>query len=87
MTRAEIDDACFARYLLESGAVCEERAVIDDTLLAALGTELDAMVRAVDGGDLARGRRVRHPPAQHLVRASAPCSPSYGTPSTARWAP
>jgi DNA-binding GntR family transcriptional regulator len=53
MTRAEIDDACFARYLLESGAVCEQRAVIDDTLLAALGTELDAMVRAVDGGDLA----------------------------------
>ena len=53
MTRAEIDDACFARYLLESGAVCEQRAVIDDTLLAALGTELDAMVSAVDAGDLA----------------------------------
>jgi GntR family transcriptional regulator, rspAB operon transcriptional repressor len=53
MTRAEIDDACFARYLLESGAVCQQQAVIDDTLLAALGTELDAMVRAVDGGDLA----------------------------------
>ena len=53
MTRAEIDDACFARYLLESGAVCEDRAVIDDRLLAALGTELEAMTRAVDDGDLA----------------------------------
>ena len=53
MTRAEIEDACYARYLLESGAVCEERAVIDDTLLAALGIELDAMVRAVNSGDLA----------------------------------
>jgi len=28
MTRAEIDDACFARYLLESGAVSEDRAII-----------------------------------------------------------
>jgi DNA-binding GntR family transcriptional regulator len=53
MTRAEIEDACYARYLLESGAVCEERAVIDDALLAALGTEFDAMVRAVHSGDLA----------------------------------
>ncbi len=53
MTRAEIEDACYARYLLESGAVGEERAVIDDTLLAALGIELDAMARAVNSGDLA----------------------------------
>jgi DNA-binding GntR family transcriptional regulator len=53
MTRAEIEDACFARYLLESGAVCEERAVIDDNLLAALGKELDAMVEAVRAGDMA----------------------------------
>ncbi len=52
MTRAEIEDACYARYLLESGAMGEERAVIDDTLLAALGLELDAMARAVDSGDL-----------------------------------
>src|ERR1700722_17414310 len=53
MTGAEVDDACFPPYLLESGRGCEERAVIDDRLLAALGTELDAMVRAVDDGDLA----------------------------------
>jgi DNA-binding GntR family transcriptional regulator len=53
MTRAEIDDACYARFLLESGAMGEERAVIDDKLLAALGIELDAMVRAVESGDLA----------------------------------
>jgi DNA-binding GntR family transcriptional regulator len=54
MARAEIEDACYARYLLESGAVCEDpRAVIDDALLGALGAELDAMVRAVDSGDLA----------------------------------
>ncbi len=53
MSQAEIEDACFARYLLESGAVCEDRTVIDDALLAALGTELDAMTRAVQGGDLA----------------------------------
>ena len=53
MTRAEIEDACFARYLLESGAVCEERAVIDDSLLASLGKEFDAMVAAVQSGDMA----------------------------------
>jgi GntR family transcriptional regulator, rspAB operon transcriptional repressor len=53
MTRAEIDDACYARFLLESGAMGEERAVIDDKLLAALGIELDAMVQAVESGDLA----------------------------------
>ena len=53
MTRAEIEDACFARYLLESGAVCEERAVIDDALVAALRTEFAAMVAAVETGDMA----------------------------------
>ena len=53
MTPAEIEDACFARYLLESGAVGEERAVIDDNLVAALGTELEAMAEAVAAGDLA----------------------------------
>ena len=53
MTRAEIEDACFARYLLESGAVTEERAIIDDNLVAALGSELDAMAEAVAAGDLA----------------------------------
>jgi DNA-binding GntR family transcriptional regulator len=53
MTPAEIEDACFARYLLESGAVGEERAVIDDNLVAALGSELDAMAEAVAAGDLA----------------------------------
>jgi DNA-binding GntR family transcriptional regulator len=53
MTGAEIEDACFARYLLESGAVTEERAIIDDNLIAALGSELDAMAEAVAAGDLA----------------------------------
>lgn len=53
MTRAEIEDACFARYLLESGAVCEERAVIDENVLAALGKEFNAMVDAVRAGDMA----------------------------------
>jgi GntR family transcriptional regulator, rspAB operon transcriptional repressor len=53
MTPAEIEDACFARYLLESGAVGEERAIIDDNLLAALGSELEAMAQAVEAGDLA----------------------------------
>jgi DNA-binding GntR family transcriptional regulator len=53
MSQAEIEDARFARYLLESGAACEDRTVIDDALLAALGAELDAMTRAVQGGDLA----------------------------------
>ena len=53
MTPTEIEDACFARYLLESGAVGEERAVIDDNLVAALGNELEAMAAAVAAGDLA----------------------------------
>lgn len=53
MTQAEIADACFARYLLESGAVCEERAVIDDALVTALRTEFAAMVAAVEAGDMA----------------------------------
>src|SRR6202041_674133 len=47
MSRAEVEDACFARYLLEAGAVGEERAIIDDNLVAALGRELDAMAEAV----------------------------------------
>ena len=53
MTPTEIEDACFARYLLESGAVTEERAIIDDNLVTALGRELDAMAEAVAAGDLA----------------------------------
>ncbi len=53
MSRAEIEDACFARYLLESGAACEDRAVIDDSLIASLEKELDAMAECVGAGDLA----------------------------------
>ena len=53
MSRAEVEDACFARYLLESGAVSEERAIINDGLVAALGRELEAMAEAVAAGDLA----------------------------------
>jgi GntR family transcriptional regulator, rspAB operon transcriptional repressor len=53
MTRAEIEDACFARYLLEAGAVGEERAVIDDNLVASLDKELALMAEAVAAGDLA----------------------------------
>ena len=51
MTRAEIEDACFARYLLESGAVSEERAIIDDDLVASLGRELGVMAEAVAAGE------------------------------------
>jgi GntR family transcriptional regulator, rspAB operon transcriptional repressor len=53
MSRAEVEDACFARYLLESGAACEDRAVIDDNLIASLEKELDAMAESADAGDLA----------------------------------
>ena len=53
MSRAEIEDACFARYLLESGAACEDRAVIDDNLISSLEKELDAMAECVEAGDLA----------------------------------
>jgi GntR family transcriptional regulator, rspAB operon transcriptional repressor len=53
MSRAEVEDACFARYLLESGAACEDRAVIDDSLVASLEKELDAMARSAESSDLA----------------------------------
>lgn len=53
MSRAEIEDACFARYLLESGAACEDRAVIDDNLITSLEKELDAMAECAEAGDLA----------------------------------
>lgn len=53
MSRAEVEDACFARFLLESGAACEDRAVIDDNLLASLEKELDAMAESAGNGDLA----------------------------------
>jgi DNA-binding GntR family transcriptional regulator len=53
MSRAEVEDACFARYLLESGAACEDRAVIDDDLVASLDKELDVMTEAAAAGDLA----------------------------------
>jgi DNA-binding GntR family transcriptional regulator len=53
MSRAEIADACFARYLLESGAACEDRAVIDDSLISSMEKELDAMAECVDASDLA----------------------------------
>jgi GntR family transcriptional regulator, rspAB operon transcriptional repressor len=53
MSRAEVEDACFARYLLEAGAACEDRAMIDDNLVASLEKELDAMAESADAGDLA----------------------------------
>jgi GntR family transcriptional regulator, rspAB operon transcriptional repressor len=53
MSRAEIEDACFARYLLEAGAACEERAVVDGELVASLDNELEAMEAAAGAGDLA----------------------------------
>ena len=53
MSRAEIEDACFARYLLEAGAACEERAVIDDNLISSLEKELGSMAEAAGAGDLA----------------------------------
>ncbi len=53
MSRAEIDDACFARYLLEAGAACEDRVIIDDNLVTSMEKELDAMADSADAGDLA----------------------------------
>jgi DNA-binding GntR family transcriptional regulator len=53
MSRAEVEDACFARYLLESGAACEDRAVIDDNLIASLEKELDAMAECAESYDMA----------------------------------
>ena len=53
MTRAEVEDACFARYLLEAGAACEDRAVIDDQLMASLDKELEAMAEVAERGDMA----------------------------------
>jgi GntR family transcriptional regulator, rspAB operon transcriptional repressor len=53
MSRSEVEDACFARYLLEAGAACEDRAVIDERLLASLDLELGAMAEAAKAGDLA----------------------------------
>ncbi|HMH91443.1 MAG TPA: GntR family transcriptional regulator [Streptosporangiaceae bacterium] len=53
MSRAEVEDACFARYLLESGAACEDRAVIDDDLVASLDKEMEVMSDAAAAGDLA----------------------------------
>jgi DNA-binding GntR family transcriptional regulator len=53
MSRSEIEDACFARYLLEAGAACEERSVIDEELVASLDKELDVMEAAAAAGDMA----------------------------------
>lgn len=53
MSRAEIEDACFARYLLEAGAACEDRAVIDDSLIASLEKELAAMAEYAESYDMA----------------------------------
>jgi DNA-binding GntR family transcriptional regulator len=53
MSRAEVEDACFARYLLESGAACEDRAVIDDDLVVSLDKEMEVMSDAAAAGDLA----------------------------------
>lgn len=53
MSRAEVEDACFARYLLEAGAACEDRAVIDDQLVASLDKELEAMAEVAERGDMA----------------------------------
>lgn len=53
MSRAEVEDACFARYLLESGAACEDRSVIDDNLITSMEKELDAMAESAGAGDLA----------------------------------
>jgi DNA-binding GntR family transcriptional regulator len=53
MSRAEVEDACFARYLLEAGAACEDRAVIDDQLVTSLDKELEAMAEVAERGDMA----------------------------------
>jgi DNA-binding GntR family transcriptional regulator len=53
MSRTGVEDACFARYLLEAGAVCEDRAIIDDGLVASLEKELEGMAECAEAGDLA----------------------------------
>jgi DNA-binding GntR family transcriptional regulator len=53
MSRAEVEDACFARYLLEAGAACEDRVIVDGSLVGSLDKELDAMADAARAGDLA----------------------------------
>jgi DNA-binding GntR family transcriptional regulator len=53
MSRAEVEDACFARYLLEAGAACEDRAIVDGELVASLDKELEVMEQAAVAGDLA----------------------------------
>lgn len=53
MSPDEIDDVCFARYVLEAGAACEAGARFDDARLAELEQELDAMAEAASAGDAA----------------------------------
>jgi DNA-binding GntR family transcriptional regulator len=53
MSPGEIDDVCFARYVLEAGAACETWARFDGALLAALEGELGAMAAAASAGDAA----------------------------------
>ena len=53
MSQDEIEDACFARYLLEAGTICEATPKIDESLLSSVDKELDEMQAAAAAGDVA----------------------------------
>ena len=53
MSQDEIEDACFARYLLEAGTICEATPKIDESLLSSVDKELDELQAAAAAGDVA----------------------------------
>lgn len=53
MSPDEIQDVCFARYLLEAGAACEQRAHVDQSLFTSLEQELVSMRAAAGASDVA----------------------------------
>lgn len=53
MSQAEVEDACYARYLLEAGAICEVTSKVDESLLSSVDKELHEMQAAAAAGDVA----------------------------------
>jgi DNA-binding GntR family transcriptional regulator len=53
MSQAEVEDACYARYLLEAGAICEATSKVDESLLSSVDKELHEMQAAAAAGDVA----------------------------------
>lgn len=54
MNEHEVRDSCYARYLLESGAATVDLSWISDEIVSELENELQRMIEAALGGDLAR---------------------------------